>query len=483
MADIDILISATDQASSVLEDIKETGGTAASFLEDHWNQVGAAITGAAVALEANNRSMQNVRSSVYEFSTRLGVTRGEANDLVRSISDVTMGLDETAAVMTTGIRQSLKDMDDIKRYGEFWNLVGTASGESSSGLAEAAKAAGALGIDVKNITSLLPTFDYLLGATDISLAFFLRTMGMSAKELNQMQMSAHDLAIVMGYLEKHGFALPRAMMMKLRESMRESGGDFNVFLSNIGMSRGELETYRAEAEKNIGITEKLAEAHGESYTWLQRQSQMFAEIRLKYEGFTVSLGDAANAMLFFWLAIKAVKVVWAWMAGAGGVAVLAMLGKIALAAAAVALAIGSIVTIVKGLQELTKPDEIKKLLEEFELAYPKRKGETEEAYRKRFKEWLAWVHPMPGVMPPVPRYYRTYDFPMWMSEEDRRKAAEEWNRRVRERFPGMKPGEKIEGELRHSGTIKVEGVNSKGELVGAVDIVMARLRREMRGLA
>ena len=35
-------------------------------------------------------------------------------------------------------------------------------------------------------------------------------------------------------------------------------------------------------------------------------------------------------------------------------------------------------------------------------------------------------------------------------------------------------------DMNHSGTIRVEGVNNKGELTGVIDIVMEQLRREVR---
>ena len=457
MSGIDILVSATDQASDVLDQVGDSGSTAADNLEISWGKVALAVTGAAAAMEMSNRSMQGVKTSVYQMAVRLGITRDAANALTRSISDVGFSLEDTSAVMTTGIRQGLRTADDIKKYAEYWEMVGRASGESAPELAEAGKTMGTMDVRAKNITDSMGAFDFIIGSTDLSIGFFIQTLGRSSKQLQDAHVGLNDVAIAMGFLEAKGYA-GKAFMTKFKESLDQADGSRDTFFKNLGMSAGDLTRYAVKMEQAAGSTNKLAGAEKDTYTGLQRISAKLKEYQLQYEGLGMSIGNVANVTGA--LADGGLVIGKLWEAGKKlpGVFSNAAAAMNKISGALTALKAVGVIAVVIAIQ-LAITETVRRIMEYLmnksgmtELAEDINKEAKDQGQRKGESrdDWIRRLADQP------------YPPPKGDSQPTGKGATSQVNH-------------------AHSGTITLKGVNDKDQFVAAADYVMGQLRAEIRG--
>ena len=477
MTGIDILVSATDQASDVLQQVGDSGSTAADNLEISWGKVALAVTGAAAAMEMSNRSMQGVKTSVYQMAERLGITRAAANDLTRSISDVGFSLEDTSAVMTTGIRQGLRTADDIKKYAEYWEMVGRASGESAPELAEAGKTMGTMDVRAKNITDSMGAFDFIIGSTDLSIGFFIQTLGRSSKQLQDAHVGLNDVAMAMGFLESKGYA-GKAFMTKFKESLDQAEGSRDTFFKNLGMSAGDLDRYASKMEQAAGSTKKLADAQKDTYTGLQKISAKLKEYQLQYEGLGMAVGNAANVLAL--LADGGIVFAGAWkIAGSVTTALGISLGWIAVIATEVIAGIAGIVLALKHWNDIGKGV-----------------AETMSKFWDTLPEWAKSIARF--VLWPLTQWFNLLMKIIDALRDVKSAWPGNWGKEEKSFFAPVTPDQMLDwakgrnqpkntgpgnagvGEMKHSGTITVRGTSDKGQAIEIGKIAVAAVLKDMQ---
>lgn len=450
MSDVDILITATDQASATLEQVGETGSDAADTLDISWGKVAVAIGAAAATVEAANRSIQGVRTNIYQMAVRLGESRGEINSLTRDIADFSMNMQDASDVMTTGIREGLKSKAGIKEYAEYWKMVSEATGENAEDLATAAQALKALDIHANNVTDSLSTFDFLLLNTDYDLLEFLATIGKSAKELSAAKISIEDTAIALAVLDNRG-GTAKTQTLEFRKALDQANGSRETFFTNLRIDNETLETYQRKVKDAAGTTGELSEANRETYTGIQKISANLKEGMVKYEGFSMGFTKVVETMFGISLVIPVIGSVKSAILAIGHVATIAAakvealqlglttLGATGVIAVAIAVMVGFTYVVGKLMDKIMEKAGFYELADEIMVqkgGVPKRKpGESANDYARRLHK----LGPRGGGAGGAPT-----------------------------------------SSLVHSGTVTVKGINDKDQLVAVANIAVEEVIKQMR---
>jgi len=308
-SEMSIFIRAHDKASEVIDGIKHKTGEAGGLIEKHWKTATVALAGAGVGLEAYARTQAPLTEQTRKLATQLGMTEEEIRKLAVSTSDVTFPLEDVLDLMEQGRTQGLRSAEQLQEYALFWDMVGDATGESATALAEAGVAFRALGIDAGNESEALAAFGYITSETTNDIGDFLTFIERTGPELREMNMDVNDAAAVMGVLEKEFGMTSRVARTEFRKAVGEAEGDINELYSALGITEEQMGKYRAEVLASGGTIEEFADMHAESYTILQKLQHRLSEAQYELGKYASVAGDIAPIMMAMGPAMKGVTVI------------------------------------------------------------------------------------------------------------------------------------------------------------------------------
>lgn len=314
MTALEIIISAIDRASEVIEGIEQKGSGALEKLEANWVQIGIAAAGAGLAIEGFARSQAPLTEKTNKLAASLDMTSDEVRTLAREMSDVTFPIEDALDLMEKGRQQGIRSAEGLREYAEFWDMVGDATGENAITLAESSQGLRAVGIAAGEESKALAAFGYISRETGSDVGEFTRFLTRTGPELQEMNLGINEAAAVMGLLEAKGMDA-RMAQQEFRSAVSSSNGDINEMLSALGITNEELDTYTQKVGDSSGVIQEMADIHAESYTIMEKFQHKISETMYQFGEYGAVLSNFTPILMGVGPAIKAVSVAKGVMTG------------------------------------------------------------------------------------------------------------------------------------------------------------------------
>ena len=236
----------------------------------NWTAITAAVSGAGMALEAFARSQQDMLLTSDNLAYSLGIATDEARDLAYEISDVTMGIEDTYAVLEIGRKQQLKSTYALQEYAGFWSMISDVTGYSAPALAKASASLRAVGIQAGEETEALAAFGFIHQETTSSVMDFMTMLERTGPQIREMGMDINDTAAVLGLME-HGLGMTSRMArQEFRKAANEADGDLVSMLDTLGLSETQFMEYRSAVDASSTVIQDLDEQYIASRTSMQK---------------------------------------------------------------------------------------------------------------------------------------------------------------------------------------------------------------------
>ena len=354
---MDIIVRATDQASSVLSGVGKSGEDAGSVIDSAWSKAALATSAVGVAIEGLARAQQDTTFSI----DKLAIRTGESADTLRSwggeISGANDNLGEMVQLMDLGNRRGLEGKQALQDYAGFWDTIGDATGESSTQLAAAGVALAAVGIEAGHEKEAMAALGYVTNNTTSSASDFLQFLGKAGPGLRSMKMDVNDSAAVLGILQNEFGMTGRTAIAQFNSAVNSSDGDMSKLLSTLGISSSTLDTYRGKVAASTDILDKQAAAYDNTRTPMQHFTTWLGNLTGGFGGAIASAAQFAPiliamgpAVIGLQMGVQALSVAKLFLAGTAIPAVGAAFSF--LAANPIVLVIAAIAALILGLMWL-----------------------------------------------------------------------------------------------------------------------------------
>lgn len=267
MATFELTIEARDQASGVLDTIKEKGKSAGSAIQENWGKIAGAGIAAGAAMEGFARHQQDNNILIQQMAGATGESEKEIRKMAGSVSDATAPIGDMLELMDIGRRRGIDGAEAMADYAATWDFVGDASGESAIALAEAGTALERMGISAGQEAEAMDAFGFILDNTTQGVGDFLTFVDRMGGELQDLGMDIDDTAAILGIMEQNlglsgrtarqefrsGIAEAEAHVAELEDAAKETS-------DQIVELRGEFEELEAKSrDLNQEITLSTAE--------------------------------------------------------------------------------------------------------------------------------------------------------------------------------------------------------------------------------
>ena len=126
---VEIIIRAIDQASGVIDKIGKSGGDLEHKLVANWKAIGVAAAAAGAGIELLARKNNELLKETQQISIATGLSSKEINQLARDVAGAGDTIGETLDLIKLAGKEGLQSGEAIKKYAEYWDMVGDASYE------------------------------------------------------------------------------------------------------------------------------------------------------------------------------------------------------------------------------------------------------------------------------------------------------------------------------------------------------------------
>ena len=274
------------------QDTGQQGG----FLETNMLGIGIAGAAAGAGMEALARQQAPLTESTKKLAASMDMTEGEMRDLALATTDVTFPLEDVLELFETGRQRGIEGSEALKEYAQFWDMVGDATGESATKLAESAVAMEQAGISTDNQAEALGALGYIAQETTAEVDDFLRFVGRVGSEMGDNTPHIDDMAAALGALEDSGYDA-RLAQRELRQALAKTDGNMEQALELLGISEEQFGEYTDAVANSGDVIERNAEIHGESYTMMEKLQQKAGELTYRYGDLIGVVGNFAPLMM------------------------------------------------------------------------------------------------------------------------------------------------------------------------------------------
>jgi len=264
MSVMEIIISAVDKASDVVEKVGEKGAGAAKKLEDSWLKVTAAgvVTGGAI-MKLTGRSHE-LNDGIRRTAVITGESEEELRNMIQTMTDATFSNDDAVASMERLIQSGVREKETFEKLLPVFDDFADATGKDMvQGIDIFDKMLSALDIPLENTAEHMDTLTYLTTQTTVDMGNLGALMRREAPALKDMELSVDDIAVAMASLEAEGRKGPRAVM-GFQDALKDAEGDANKFWEALGVGNDTLEEQRKQLGESAGLTQELAEINNAS---------------------------------------------------------------------------------------------------------------------------------------------------------------------------------------------------------------------------
>ncbi|MDP2365184.1 MAG: phage tail tape measure protein, partial [Ignavibacteria bacterium] len=295
---VEVLLKAVDEVTPTIDKISRETAKASGEMQKNWagtgktlQTVGIAAAAVGVGLEALARANAPLLESTRRLADYLDMDSKAMQQLVIDTSNVTFPLKEVLSLMETGTKLGLDSADALQEYAKFWDMVGDATGESSTALAEAGVSLKALGIAAGEEGKALNAFGFIQKNTTMEIGEFIGAVGRLAPEMKQMGMGVNEAAVILGILQREMGMTSRTSLAEFRRAVTESDGDVEKLKSTLGITAEMFDTYSQKVAESSDVISENARRNNELYTPMQKIQHALSELKYRMGDF---IAGAAN---------------------------------------------------------------------------------------------------------------------------------------------------------------------------------------------
>lgn len=356
MAVFEIIATAEDRASGVLEGIGDKGSKAAQGLSKHWKKL--TVAGAALGggLEMLARRGQETELNIMNLASSTNMTEKEVRGLTVSLIDATFPLEDVNALLEIGRQRGLKSADQLEDFARFWDMVGDATGEASDQLAKASFALGAVGVDTEDPSEALEALGFITVETSSSVGEFLQFLERTGMELREMGVSVNEAAAILGVLEHELDMSGRVARQEFQKAVNESDGSLQSVMKTLGVTADEMEKYTDLVGESGEVMKDLSDNAGEVTTVMQWLGAEASKLGVRFGDTIAKVADFAPALMAIGPGIGIIKGLAGaktLLAAAATKAWIAVLGPIALVLLAIAAVGAAVYLVIKHWDKIT----------------------------------------------------------------------------------------------------------------------------------
>lgn len=300
---VEVLLKAIDGVSPVIKNIDKETAKANKAMAEKWagtgkamQAVGIAATAVGVGLEMMARSNAPLLESTRRLADYLDMDSKAMQQLVIDTSNVSFPLNEVLTLMETGARLGLDSAESLKKYAEFWDMVGDATGESSTALAEAGVSLKALGISAGEEGEALNAFGFIQRNTTMEVGEFINSIGRLAPEMKQLGIGVNEAAVIMGILQQEFGMTSRVAMQEFRTAVTSADGDIEKLKTTLGITGEMFDTYSQKVADSSEIISENARRNNELLTPMQELQHWLTEVKYKMGDFIASAANYAPVL-------------------------------------------------------------------------------------------------------------------------------------------------------------------------------------------
>ena len=282
--EVTILLKARDELSGAL---RSAGGGMDRFKKAAM-ATGVALTAAGAGLEAMARKQAPLLEATKKLAVQTGLTEGEIRGMATSLSNATFPLEDAIDLMGQASQQGLEGADALQSYANFWDMVGDATGNTSTTLAQSAAALKAVGIEAGQETELLGAFGLIMTQTSGDVQGFLQFVERLAPEMGKANVSVDDAAVFMTALEKELGLTAKTARTEFKEALEQAiaaadgqAVSLDEVAQSLGLTQSQLEKYRGELANSTDIVKANADAHASTKTKMQQLQSTFGDLTFK----------------------------------------------------------------------------------------------------------------------------------------------------------------------------------------------------------
>ena len=268
--------SATDELTNMdtaTEELGRTTGGVTKFMKDNWAKVTIAMGALGIGIEKLARD----QAGLTETNNRLAYTTDMSSDAMRELvlatTDVTFPITDVIDLFEVASKQGIRSAKEMQEFALFWDMIGDATGENATSLAESSVALRALGIEAGNESQALAAFGYVTQDTNASVSDLLTFVERTGPQLRELGLDINDTAAMMGILEHELGMTSRVARTEFRKAVGEADGDLQTMLQTLGVSSEVFEEYRGSVMDANGVIQANADNHAETYTIMQKLGQ------------------------------------------------------------------------------------------------------------------------------------------------------------------------------------------------------------------
>ena len=334
---MEVVVKGVDQMTPVMDKIDAGVKKTSESMQAKWASTGATMQKAgiaAVALGAGIEMLARANAPLLESTRRLAdyldLDSKAMQQLVIDTSNVTFPLKEVLDIMETGTKLGLESAESLKKYAEFWDMVGDATGESAPALAEAGASLKALGIAAGEEGKALAALGFIQRNTTMSIGDFINSIGRLAPEIKELNMGINESAVILGIMQREFGMTSRVAMQEFRTAVTSADGDVEKLKTTLGITGEMFDEYSQKVAESSEIIKENAIRNNELYTPIQKIQHALAELKYRmgdfiqgaagYAPLLTGMGSAMTIMgtlmksSFFPKIMLATKGVWAFTA-------------------------------------------------------------------------------------------------------------------------------------------------------------------------
>ncbi len=300
---VEVLLKAIDGVSPVVKGIASETDKANKDMAEKWSKTGGVMQSVGIAavaigagIEALARSNAPLLESTRRLADYLDMDSKAMQQLVIDTSNVSFPLNEVLTLMETGARLGLDSAESLKKYAEFWDMVGDATGESSTALAEAGVSLKALGISAGEEGKALNAFGFIQRNTTMEVGEFINSIGRLAPEMKQLGIGVNEAAVIMGILQQEFGMTSRVAMQEFRTAVTSADGDIEKLKTTLGITGEMFDTYSQKVADSSEIISENARRNNELLTPMQNLQHWLTEVKYKMGDFIASAANYAPVL-------------------------------------------------------------------------------------------------------------------------------------------------------------------------------------------
>ena len=296
-ATISVLLSAKDEASAKLKTVGDNMGRLGQNFQRHGKAIGLGLVAAGAGIEVLAKKQQELTESTRKLAHQTGMTEKEIRGMATSLSNATFPLESALSLMELASQQGLEGAEALKKYANFWDMVGDATGGSAEKMATMGAALAAVGIEVGQETELLGAFGLISQNTTTSVEQFIKGVSLLAPEMAAMGMSVDDAAVILTTMEREMGLVGRTARTELKEALEQTETGMAGVLEQLGLTETQLATYRVKLDDSSDAMSELADIHMSTKTRMDKLKSSMEDLIYAHGGLIEKAASLAPLLL------------------------------------------------------------------------------------------------------------------------------------------------------------------------------------------